>query len=592
MALFGSSRALTQRSDELREEFHQSYPISANGRISLENINGGVQIRTWDRNEVKVDAVKHAYTQERLDEARIDISAESGNLRIKTRYPEENLSFHNDEDRRRQNPASVEYSLTVPQEARLDSIELINGSLDVQGVKGNVKASSINGRVTASGLAGDVKLSTINGPVEATLDALTNVRQVSLSSVNGSVNVVVPSDVNAEVRASTVHGNISNDFGIPVRKGQYVGRDLSATLGSGGVTVKLQNVNGSISVRHKNDGRRVSSVSNTLESSTNEEDADVAMSVADAHRIAEDAVREAQEELKKLPDQEAMRAQIAEAKRAQVEALRAQREALREADRVRREFGGGYRGGDSSHYRLIERDNKSFAVGSSPVITVRTFDGSVSVRAWDKNEVSYSLAKRAADEEALKRVNVEAVQSGNKVDIVAKYDNQDRRFGNDIQAQVNLEVFVPKTARVAVSSGDGRLEVEGVSGGIQAKTGDGPVYVTDSSGQCQIESGDGSVRLEGFNGDANIRTGDGRIVLQGRFNQLSAQTGDGAISLELPSDFNATVETQSESVYNDGIGSEQSTGSTRTRRWNIGRGGNVLRLQTGGGKIFLRRLSQ
>src|SRR5678815_5185549 len=31
--------------DELREEFHQTYPLSATGRISLENINGGVQIK-------------------------------------------------------------------------------------------------------------------------------------------------------------------------------------------------------------------------------------------------------------------------------------------------------------------------------------------------------------------------------------------------------------------------------------------------------------------------------------------------------------------------------------------------------------------
>ena len=45
----------------------------------------------------------------------------------------------------------------------LESVELINGSLDIEGVEGAVKASSINGRVTASGLLGETKLSTING---------------------------------------------------------------------------------------------------------------------------------------------------------------------------------------------------------------------------------------------------------------------------------------------------------------------------------------------------------------------------------------------------------------------------------------------
>jgi hypothetical protein len=44
--------------DELREEFHQTYPLSPTGRISLENINGGVQIKVWDQASVQVDAVK------------------------------------------------------------------------------------------------------------------------------------------------------------------------------------------------------------------------------------------------------------------------------------------------------------------------------------------------------------------------------------------------------------------------------------------------------------------------------------------------------------------------------------------------------
>jgi hypothetical protein len=40
------------------QEFHQSYPLSANGQIELRNINGPVEIKAWDRNEVKEDAIK------------------------------------------------------------------------------------------------------------------------------------------------------------------------------------------------------------------------------------------------------------------------------------------------------------------------------------------------------------------------------------------------------------------------------------------------------------------------------------------------------------------------------------------------------
>src|ERR1700728_3968211 len=40
----------------LTEEFHQTYAITADGRIELGIINGSVHIPSWDRNEVKVPA--------------------------------------------------------------------------------------------------------------------------------------------------------------------------------------------------------------------------------------------------------------------------------------------------------------------------------------------------------------------------------------------------------------------------------------------------------------------------------------------------------------------------------------------------------
>jgi len=120
--------------EELREEFHQTYSLSPTGRVSLENINGGAQIKVWDRAAVQVDAVKRAYRKDRLAEARIEVNATEENIRIKTEYPDENQNFRSDE-RRYDNPAIVEYTLTVPRKAALESIELVNGSIDIDGVK-------------------------------------------------------------------------------------------------------------------------------------------------------------------------------------------------------------------------------------------------------------------------------------------------------------------------------------------------------------------------------------------------------------------------------------------------------------------------
>ena len=62
------------------EEFHKTYPLSANGRVALENINGPVHISVWDRNEVKVDAVKSAQSPEELKDAEILVNNSATNL--------------------------------------------------------------------------------------------------------------------------------------------------------------------------------------------------------------------------------------------------------------------------------------------------------------------------------------------------------------------------------------------------------------------------------------------------------------------------------------------------------------------------------
>lgn len=240
----------------LTEEFHQTYALTPDGRIELDNINGAVHISGWDRNEVKVDAVKYADTKERLDEATIEVDSGKDYLSVRTKYPDHdhtwNWGSHN-------NPATVEYTLTLPRMARLDEIKLINGDLDVAGVSGEVRASCINGRLEARDLAGQARLSTINGRLDARFGQLAG-HEVDLSSVNGEVDLTIPSDSKAEIEASTVSGGINNDFGLHVNHHRFVGHDLRGELGNGGTHIRLSNVNGRIEIHHAQDGRALSPV--------------------------------------------------------------------------------------------------------------------------------------------------------------------------------------------------------------------------------------------------------------------------------------------------------------------------------------------
>lgn len=242
--------AYASERDAFTEEFHQTYAITADGRIELDNINGAVHVSTWDRNEVKVDAVKYAETKEKLDEIKIEVDSGKDYLSIQTKYPEHNRHWANN------NPGGVEYTLTVPRTVRLDEIKLINGALDVNGVKGEVRASCINGHLEAHDLAGRAELSTVNGRLEANFQQLPG-QSVELNSVNGSINLTIPSDANADVEASTVSGGIHNDFGLRV-SGHFVGHNLRGELGNGGTHIRLSDVNGRIDIRHAQDGHAMS----------------------------------------------------------------------------------------------------------------------------------------------------------------------------------------------------------------------------------------------------------------------------------------------------------------------------------------------
>ena len=240
-----------------REEFHHTYPLAADGRIALENINGAVHITAWDRNEIKVDAVKRAHDEERLKDMEIRVNASSGSISIETRYRDRYQDWSEDHH----NPGSVEYTLTVPRKARLDEVKLINGSLEVTGLQGEVRASCINGKLMARGLAGEARLSTVNGKLDANFER--TLAPLELSSVNGSIDLTLPSDAKASIEANTVHGGIDNDFGLHANDHHFVGHDLRGELGGGGTQIRLNNVNGTIDIHHATDGRSLSPAKDT-----------------------------------------------------------------------------------------------------------------------------------------------------------------------------------------------------------------------------------------------------------------------------------------------------------------------------------------
>jgi DUF4097 and DUF4098 domain-containing protein YvlB len=231
------------------EEFHKSYPLNADGIFALSNVNGEVKVRGWDQNTVQVDAVKSSDGREYLQELRIVVSASPSSIIVDTKYPE-HMNNRN---------ARVDYTVSIPKGARIRKLDLVNGTLTIEGVRGDITASNVNGRLEVTGSAADLHLNTVNGPIKAEVSQLG--RNSKLSCVNGGLNLTLPSDVNADVKGSTVSGNISNEFGMEVDHSRYgPGASLNGQLGDGSNRLELSTVNGGIQVMKAADGKTSSKV--------------------------------------------------------------------------------------------------------------------------------------------------------------------------------------------------------------------------------------------------------------------------------------------------------------------------------------------
>jgi hypothetical protein len=234
----------TIASADVTEVIKKQYAFDQDGKIELSNINGDVSIIACGCNEVNLIATITASDQATRDRIKVDIDSSESNLSVETKYIKQKDSFFN-----RNSHSKVTYDLSVPNDVFLKDISLINGDLNISGVTGKLNADLINGELKSDGMTSSTKINMINGNMDITFESLENAHKIKLESINGAIIVRIPSDANVKVAAETISGNISNDFGIKVHKGRYIGSDMHGVIGDGSVKLSMNNINGRIKLK-------------------------------------------------------------------------------------------------------------------------------------------------------------------------------------------------------------------------------------------------------------------------------------------------------------------------------------------------------
>lgn len=184
-------------------------PLDARGEVEVSNLKGHIEVRTWDRDEVRITGSLGEGAE------RLEIGDGGRTLSVRVRYPRNG---------RDSEPTTL--LLQIPRRASLD-VDSVAASVDVQGVAGDeLEIESVSGKVTAIGAPGKASVESVSGDLRLNL----NSREIDVESVSG--NIVLRGRIAGQVDIETVSGDIDVDT-----RGERLARLESSTV-SGDASVR------------------------------------------------------------------------------------------------------------------------------------------------------------------------------------------------------------------------------------------------------------------------------------------------------------------------------------------------------------------
>lgn len=225
------------RASDVREEIRKTYELSPGARVELEGLNGPVKIETSETTKAEVLIERTAGSQEALDNRKVTVEADSNSLRIRGEKEGGIIS------RIFGGSAGERVTLKLPRQISLFG-KGVNGSFTSGDIEGSVEIAGINGKVQIANAAGRATFKGVNGSIVVGLKKL-DVDGVTLSGINGNIELQLASDLNADLDAHGMNGSVSSDLpNVSVEKSKR--GTYSARIGNGGSEITAKGINGNI----------------------------------------------------------------------------------------------------------------------------------------------------------------------------------------------------------------------------------------------------------------------------------------------------------------------------------------------------------
>jgi hypothetical protein len=212
--------------EPLEESVVQEYDVDADATLRVENVDGSIRVYAADAPRILIQAIKKAYTSERLRGIVVDVKATRNSVAITTTYPpRKNLLS----DR----SGTVDYIIVVPPTARITQLELVNGELLVDGLRGgSATGHLVNGWLCGHNCFADLNLTLETGRIDLVYDWWENYKSsVKAASTRGNVRAILPSDCSVMLNATALQGRIANGFAQKKSSSGGIVHSISSVIG-------------------------------------------------------------------------------------------------------------------------------------------------------------------------------------------------------------------------------------------------------------------------------------------------------------------------------------------------------------------------
>jgi len=246
-----SLSVFTLAQDEGRD-FHWTGKLSPDQIVEIKNLNGKIEARgDSSSDQIEVTAEKSGPD---ADLVKIEVVPSAEGVTICAIYPggstnaksgpcEPGEKWHVDSHNSK---VKVDFTVRVPMNLRFAATS-INGSVTADDMGRFVRADSVNGSVRVSTKQW-AELSSVNGSLEARMGSADWTGTLKISTVNGSIDLTMPSELHADVRFSSVNGHLDTDYPLSV-SGSIGNHRVDGRVGNGGRKLVLDTVNGSVRLK-------------------------------------------------------------------------------------------------------------------------------------------------------------------------------------------------------------------------------------------------------------------------------------------------------------------------------------------------------